>query len=225
MDIFDLVFPRVCLECKKKGKYVCDKCLSKLPSVRQICPVCQKPSIDGFTHPKCLKPQSLDGLIILWSYQGVIRRAIISLKYKFVKDVSSELSKLILEKTKDLFLFQKENGIITTVPLFWIRKNLRGYNQVDEIAKTLAKNFSYDFYPDLLIRKKLKDPQVKLSREERTKNVQGVFVLNTKYKAVLKKAYVMVVDDVYTTGSTLKEAGKVLKRSGVKEVWGLVVAR
>ena len=225
MDILDLIFPKICLECKKQGKYICDKCLSKLPSVKQICPVCNKPSIDGFTHPKCLKPQSLDGLIILWPYKGVVRRAIISLKYKFVKEISSELSKLILEKTKDLFLLKNKDLVLTTVPLFWIRKNLRGYNQVDEIAKTLADNYGFKFYSDLLIRKKHKDPQVTLSKKERANNVRGVFSFNPNYKLLITNSKFLLVDDVYTTGSTLKEAGKVLKRSRVREVWGLTVTR
>ena len=225
MDILDLIFPKECLECKSKGKYICDKCLSKLPAVKQICPVCQKASIDGFAHPKCLKPQSLDGLIVLWPYKGVIRRAIISLKYKFVKEISEELSNLVLQKTKDLFVFQKEVEVVTTVPLFWIRRNLRGYNQVDEIAEALARNFSFKFCPDLLIRKKHKDPQVTLSKKERAKNVQGVFSLNPRYRSIIRNASIILVDDVYTTGSTLKETGKVLKRSGAKGVWGLVITK
>lgn len=161
----------------------------------------------------------------LWPYKGVIRRAIISLKYKFVKEISSELSFIASHKTKGLFIFQKKAGIITTVPLFWIRKNMRGYNQVDEIGKALSTNFNLGLYQDLVIRRKLREPQVALSEEERAKNIQGVFSLNQKYKSIVRGAYVIVVDDVYTTGSTLKEVAKVLKRSGVKEVWGFTIAR
>ena len=106
-----------------------------------------------------------------------------------------------------------------------MRKNFRGYNQVDGITKELAESFNFKFYPDLLLRKKHNEPQVMLSKEDRVKNVLGVFALNSKYKAVLKNAHIVIVDDVYTTGSTLKEAGKILKRSGVKEVWGLTIAR
>lgn len=225
MDILDFIFPKECLKCKRKGKYICDRCLGKLPPVKQICPVCQKASIDGFTHPICIKPQSLDGLIALWPYKGVIRQAIISLKYKFVKETSGELSDLVLKKVQDLFLFRKKRCILTTVPIFWIRKNLRGYNQVDGVTKSLAKEFGHELYTNLLLRKKLKDPQVALKKEERIKNIQGVFAINPKLKDVVVGASVVIVDDVYTTGSTLKEMGKVLKRNGVIEVWGLVVAR
>jgi ComF family protein len=199
--------------------------VEKFSPVKQICPVCQKPSIDGFTHPKCIKPHSLDGLIALWLYKGVIRRAIISLKYKFVKEISSELSDLVLLKVKSLFLFEKRDCVLTTVPIFWIRKNIRGYNQVDEITKIIANKFSLGFYPDLLKREKHREPQVSLSKEERVKNIQGVFTINPKLKDVIRDAFVVVVDDVYTTGSTLKEMGKVLKRNGAKEVWGLVIAK
>lgn len=225
MDILDFIFPKECLECKSNGKYICVKCLTKLPSVKQVCPVCQKPSIDGFTHPKCTKPQSLNGLIALWPYKGVVRKAISSLKYKFVKEISGELSLLILQRVKNRFLFERKKCILTTVPLFWIRKNIRGYNQVDGVAKVLAEQFNYIFYADLLIRKKLKDPQAKLSKKKRVENIRGVFKLNPEYKSITKEACITIVDDVYTTGSTLREAGKVLKRNGAKEVWGLVIAK
>jgi len=225
MDILDLIFPKQCLECKKRGEYICETCLNKLPSIKQTCPVCQRASIDGFTHPKCLKSQSLDGLMALWPYRGVIRRAIISLKYKYVREISNELSTLVLRKAKDMFIFGDKDLILTTVPIFWIRKNIRGYNQVDGVAETLAERFSLNFYPDLIKRNKLKDPQVKLSKEERTKNVQGVFLLNLKYRSLIINHKILIIDDVYTTGSTLKETGKVLKRNGAKEVWGLVLAK
>jgi ComF family protein len=225
MGILDLIFPKECLQCKKRGKYICRTCVGKLPFVKQICPVCKKPSIDGFTHPKCIKPQSLDGLTALWPHKGVIRKSIISLKYKYVKEISSELSSLVLQRTGDLFFLKRSKCVLTTVPIFWIRKNIRGYNQVDGITKSLADKFSLEFYPNLLRRKKYKDPQVTLKKEERTKNVQGVFSLNPKYKSQVANYKILIVDDVYTTGSTLKEMGKVLKRNRVKEVWGLVIAK
>ncbi len=225
MGLLDLIFPKKCLECKKEGKYICSECLEKLPPLGQICPLCKRASIDGFTHPKCLKKRGLNGLVSLWPYKGVIRRSIIFLKYKFVKEISRELSIYVLEKTKDHFLFKKVEGLITIVPLYWIRKNLRGYNQVEEIAFELAKRFDFRYVGDLIIRKKYRDPQVSLSKKERVKNVRGVFALNSKYKDILSNAFIIVVDDVFTTGSTLKEMAKVLKRSGAKSVWGLTIAR
>ena len=225
MSILDLLFPKACLECKKEGKYLCEVCLSKLPPVRQVCPMCLRPSVDGFTHTKCVRPLCINGIMAIWPYKGVIRSGILALKYKFVKEVSGELSLLVMQKVKDFFLFQKEEGILTTVPLYWSRKNFRGYNQVDEIGTSISKNFNLSFYNDLLFRKKLKTPQVTLSKKERLKNIQGVFALNPKYRSIIHDAFIIVLDDVYTTGSTLKETAKVLKRKGAKEVWGLTLAR
>jgi ComF family protein len=225
MNILDLLFPKTCLECKKEGKYLCEACLSKLPSVKQVCPVCLRPSVDGFTHTKCIKPLGINGIISLWPYRGVIRSGILALKYKFVKEVSEDLSLLVMQKVKDFFLFQKGEGILTTIPLYWSRKNFRGYNQVDEIGESISKNFNMSFYNDLLFRKKLKTPQVTLSQKDRIKNIQGVFALNPKYETTIKNTLLIVLDDVYTTGSTLKEAAKVLKRNGAGKVWGLTIAR
>lgn len=226
MDILDLIFPKACLECKREGKYLCDFCISQPPPVKQVCPVCLRPSIDGFTHPKCMTPQSINGIISLWPYSGVIRKAILSLKYKYVKEIAGELSELAVQKTRGLFLFQNEGRFITTIPLHWSRENIRGYNQVDDIAKFLAQNFSLPFYSDILIRKKITISQATLSKVERVKNIQGVFALNSFYKSLIASHKSLVlVDDVYTTGSTLKEGAKILKRNGAGEVWGLTIAK
>lgn len=225
MNILDLLFPRVCLECKKEGKYLCGTCISKLLSVRQICPFCSKPSVDGFTHPKCLRPLGINGIISLWPYKGVIRKAILALKYKFVQEISDELGRLALDELKKVYTPKHQQGILTTVPLFWTRKNFRGYNQVDKIGEFISGCFTQNFNPELLVRNKSTLPQVELTRVERIKNVQGVFAANPKYKNLIKGRFIIILDDVYTTGSTLKEIAKILKRKGADEVWGLTLAK
>src|SRR3990172_11818310 len=92
MDLIDLIFPKRCLECNKEGLYICTSCLSKMSEISAICPVCEKASIDGLTHIKCKKHFGLDGLVCLWPYERVIRKAIIAFKYKFAKEVAREVS-------------------------------------------------------------------------------------------------------------------------------------
>jgi ComF family protein len=223
MGIFDLIFPDKCLTCNKEGKCVCSDCLAKVSTPKPICPICLRPSIDGFTHSKCVRPQSLNGLTCLWEYEGVIRKATLALKYKFASEITKELGNLSSKKIVNNNLFPKK-AVLVPVPLFWYRQNWRGFNQAEEIGKILAKNLGWKFLPDLLIRRKNSRSQTELTKEKRGENVRGIFSLNPNY--VLNTKYsVLLFDDVWTTGSTLKEACKVLKRKGVQKVWGLTLAR
>ena len=227
MSFFDILFPKKCLECGRPGSYICASCIGKLLTLKQICIECGRPAIDGMTHVSCRRALGLDGLIFIWPYGGVIRKAILTLKYKYAKEIAEELagySVFFLQKRK-VVLPPKSNLI--PIPLYWYRKNWRGFNQTEEIGKLISQGMGWGFEPELLIRKRLKTPQAKLKREERSKNIRGVFTLNPEYKLtnqLINQSYI-IFDDVLTTGSTLKEACKVLKRKGVKRVWGLTIAR
>ncbi|HUC94583.1 MAG TPA: ComF family protein [Candidatus Saccharimonadales bacterium] len=223
MSILDLIFPKTCLECKKEGKYLCDKCLVKAKILRPVCPYCEKASIDGFTHAKCRKKYGLDGLTSVWDYDGVIKKAIMALKYKYSTEVGKELSENYIKELltrSDLV----RGGVLVPIPIHWYRENVRGFNQSVEIGEEVATKLNRKFIPDLLIKKKSTTPQATLSVAERKQNLEGVFTVNPHYD-LNSMHFVLLFDDVFTTGSTLKEAAKVLKRSGVKKVWGLTIAR
>ena len=222
MDVFDLIFPRKCFGCGREGKYVCSSCLAKVKMSKLICPMCERPAIDGMTHSVCKKPLSLDGLISLWEYDGVIRKAILALKYKYATDIVTELQSYIVTKLKSSLVPNAQ--CLVPVPLHWHRENFRGFNQSEEIGKLLARQMSWKFVPDLLMRKKPTIPQTELKGNERTENIKGVFAFNPNY-LVPNAQCLVLFDDVYTTGSTLKEACKVLKRGGAEKVWGLTIAR
>lgn len=226
MSIVDLLFPRACLGCKKEGGYICLTCLNKMPKVRQICPVCERPSVDGMSHVKCKKPWGLDGLISVWAYREVVRKAIIALKYKFAKEVSKELARHIytaFNKEKPVF---PRGPFLVPIPLHWYRGNWRGFNQADLVGKLISEKLGWKYAQDLLTRKKLTRPQTELKGEERKQNIRGAFSLNPDYQSlIIDHRPLVLFDDVWTTGSTLKEAAKVLKRSGAREVWGLTIAR
>lgn len=223
MALVDILFPRKCLACGRKGRYVCRGCLASLKILKQLCPYCEKASIDGLTHAKCLKKLSINGVYSLWPYEGVIREAILKLKYRFARKIAEELSEYIYLFFKDVAVFPK-GSILTPIPLYWLRENFRGFNQSEIIAKMLAEKLGWSFEEGILLRRKLRQPQTMLKGKKRRENIRGVFVLNPKYKSTLSKSYILF-DDVYTTGSTLKEAAKVLKRNGASLVWGLTIAR
>ena len=226
MFLVDLLFPKNCLECGRKDDFVCPSCINRLKNLKQICPYCEKPSVDGVTHAKCVRSQGLDGLVSLWPYEGVVRKALLALKYKFAKQVAEELVSYILVKLKKSEVALVKEAVLIPIPLYWYRENFRGFNQSEEIGKVVSQKMGWGFIADLLIRKRLARPQTELKGDERSKNIRGVFAINEFYKSLITSHQSLIVfDDVYTTGSTLKEACKVLKRKGARQVWGLTITR
>ena len=240
MGLLDLVFPKHCVGCSKEGNYFCPKCLTMIKRVRQICPVCERPTPFGQTHTFCRTRNSLDGLISLFTYEGIIRGAIHKLKYKFVTDLESEFWKIIqssLEKRGEEILVLKrfissesnlfiaeEKPVIVPIPLYWYKEHFRGFNQSSLFGKRLASCFSLSFSDKILVRARSVPSQTKLTQGERMENVKGIFRISPN---ILISQYhnILLVDDVWTTGATMKEATKTLKIAGVKTVWGLTVAR
>lgn len=197
--------------------------MGKVGFPRQICPVCMRDSIDGMTHSKCLLPQSLNGVYCIWENKGVVKKAIKTIKYRFADDVVKSLAKEVI-----ISLRKRGNSLPTKthfvpIPLHERRYKWRGFNHAEEIGKYVAKYMGYKFSPNLIWRTKEALPQADLKKSERAENVRGVFAPNKASKSD-KQMPVIVFDDVWTTGATMREAGKVLKRNGFEKVWGLTVA-
>ncbi|OGM26879.1 hypothetical protein A3D00_05415 [Candidatus Woesebacteria bacterium RIFCSPHIGHO2_02_FULL_38_9] len=226
MNIIDLIFPKKCLECQKPRKYICDSCLEKVSYASEVCPECRRSSNLGKVHTFCKKPDGLDGLVSIWSYDGVIHKAIIALKYKFASDVARELAEVIVTKLQsDQVTKFSEDSILIPVPLHSARERWRGFNQSEEVGKLIAKKMRWKFRNDILVRTSSRKPQVGLRGTERRSNIKDVFSLRLNYFLVSGTQCLVLFDDVWTTGSTLKEAARVLKSNGAKEVWGLTIAR
>ena len=230
MGIIDFIFPQKCLGCKQTGGYFCSDCLN-LVSLKdnRICPVCAKPSVGGLTHPRCQTPHGLDGLTAVFAYKGLMKKAIQRLKYKFISDLAEDLVEVFLslcgEDKAFVHFSRQENVFFVPIPLHPARKRWRGFNQAELLGKIIAKNLGLKFSPQLLRRVKKTKPQVELKKEERKKNIQGAFKLNPNYQFSIINSPFILFDDVWTSGFTLKEAGKVLKARGAKKVWGLTLAR
>jgi len=224
VGLLDIVFPKTCLGCGKEGKYLCEDCLGKLKLLKPVCPYCEKPSIDGFTHTKCAKVYGLNGLTSIWDYEGAVKKAILAFKYKYATEVGKELAASFIRELHNSSFIVPDSTLIP-IPIHWYRENVRGFNQSEEIGREVAQTLGWGFDPDFLVKKRSTNPQARLSVEERKGNLQGVFSVPAHNSSFLIPNSIILFDDVFTTGSTLKEAAKVLKRSGVGKVWGLTIAR
>lgn len=224
MDLLELLFPKRCVSCKRYGNFLCKECIGKLEELNDICPVCERASMLGLTHSYCLAKYSLDGLTSCFYYNQPIKEAIHRFKYRpFITGLAPIFTQLFLKvinKKKGFKLFLKEKPVFVPIPLHWWRKHIRGYNQALILADELGRNLKMPVY-DILFRNKLTKPQSELSYNQRKKNVANIFgVKSSKY---LKN--IVLIDDLWTTGATLKSACKILKQKGVSKVWALTLAR
>jgi competence protein ComFC len=225
IGLFDFIFPKRCVVCKKVGKYICIKCRKTIQLLPQKCSICDRPTIDGIIHPICQTRHGMDGLITVFQNRGVIKQAIKTLKYRFVYDLAESLVNLIPFDNYPTLNNYCSNFKLYPIPLHPDRFKWRGFNQAEKLGQFIAKKLNIQLIDGLLIRQAKRMPQADIARrEDRIKNAQGLFISSFKPQTT-KLLNVLLFDDVWTTGATMKEAAKVLKRNGVKKVWGMTIAR
>ena len=229
MNFLDLLFPKRCLGCGKWGRYICSSCRKTIHPIPYLkCPVCEKPAIDGMTHPRCKTKYSLDGLTSFFRYDGIIKKAIKQIKYRYTYDVAHELIQCIPPSSLEFFhksYFVNLNSEFVPIPLHKSRFNFRGFNQAEIIAQILGKRLNIPVYTTILMRTKKTVPQVEMKdKDKRLTNMKDVFSIHTSYLLPLTSG-ILLVDDVFTTGATLRSAASVLKHNGVKFVWGITIAQ
>ncbi len=227
--VFDTLFPISCIGCGKEDEWICARCLEKIQlQNQQVCPVCEKATTPaGQTCFDCRRKNILDGLLVCTSYkEKIISRAVGYFKYRFVKNLSIPLGKLLV---KSFFKYEIPlPDVIIPVPLHSRRLRWRGFNQSQLLAaylgKKLAPGFDIPISENNLVRKYYTSPQMKIKNfKERQKNIQNAFAVLRKEE--IKGKIILLVDDIATTGSTLFECAKTLKKSGAKKVFGIVIAR
>ncbi len=226
MFLKDILFPKFCLGCGYVGLYICPHCQKKLIYREEnSCLYCQKASLFGLTHPSCQKKGRLDGLMSLFYYNDFLKKLIKSIKYRLATEIWRELGMIIEPERLNKLSFYKnrKDFYFQPIPLHPKRFNERGFNQAD-----LVMNFFKQFlvYPrgNFLIRKKETLAQAQLKEKQRRYfNVLGTFGVLNEDK--LQGKNLILVDDVVTTGSTLKEAARILKDHGAEKVYALTLAK
>lgn len=217
--VLEWVYPRECVVCGRRGVFLCEKCRLSLRLAEQKCGECGKESKAGWTHKKCKKKWSLDGLSVIWDYEDEKMKKIVhEIKFEFNRELSRELVR------KCEFKIGGKWDMVVPVPLFWQRKNWRGFNQAEILAEEMGKKLGLEV-KRVLRRVRKTEQQAKIkNKRERTKNVRGVFEVREEEKGAVKGKRIVLVDDVFTSGATMRECGRVLKKAGVKKVWGVCLA-
>lgn len=219
MGIIDLFFPKICVGCRREGQYICDNCQRKLITPEPICPMCCKPSLDGWVHARCKTKYGMERLLVGLPYRGMVQNCLKKVKYRSSWDVIGFL--LSLCDFGDI----SADFAVTAVPMFAPKERERGFNQAQLIAELFVKKNKGRIFV-FLERVRSTKPMFGLTKMERQENIVGAFQINV-HQAQMPNAHtlVIIVDDVWTTGATMRECARALKQAGINEVWGVTLAR
>ncbi|MBI4037486.1 ComF family protein [Candidatus Curtissbacteria bacterium] len=219
MDVLDLFFPKKCVSCHRFGNYLCNNCRENLKQAAPVCPVCGRQAVAGVTHPGCKRRLTLDGLVAPFKYEGPVKQMITKIKYKFAYDISKRLVEIVCEELWRFRLPQEFK--LVPIPLHAARRRWRGFNQAELIIKNINNEYKVE-YSDLLVRVRNTKSQVGLKKDQRAGNIKGAFAVKAGFG--VKGKSLIIVDDVFTSGSTMNEACRVLKKAGAASVWGMAAA-
>lgn len=207
----DLFFPTRCIKCQTFGPELCKTCSTSMKYPDQ---------------------ENMDNIFACFQYQDpIIKKLLHSLKYYRKQTIGNTLGEYIydrlIEEIAELQLFSSGSPImLVPIPLSSKRLQKRGYNQATLIAKGMIHNDKDHIFvleKDLVVKIKDTLPQAKIkNRATRLRNIVGCFAIKHPHK--IRGRTVIVVDDVTTTGGTISEIMKLLKKSGAKKVVGFAVA-
>jgi len=226
----ELIFPSFCLECEQRLPcrdlpLLCNDCLANIEYINSpSCTCCGIPFQAGHNHlcSLCMKKNfAFDLARAAVYYQEPIAKLISSLKFNGILTGLATLAQLARSAPKISDL--SEPDIILPVPLHIKRLRERKFNQALVIAQTCFPASKHKICGDNLLRHRATSPQTTLSGTKRRKNLTGAFSLRNQ--EVVKDKTVLLIDDVFTTGSTVNECAKVLKKAGAKRIEVFTLAR
>lgn len=210
--IINIVFPQVCGVCGKiEPKGLCNKCKIKLEGLAE----------NEILHEN-LGQMNFKELIYIFKYEGLIRKLIIDYKFHEKSYIYETFVKFVL-KNKKIFEKLQSYDTIISVPISKKRMKERGYNQSLLIAKKLSREVNIPLQANCLFKTKNIIEQSKLNREQRKENIQNVYEL--KNGIILNNKRILLIDDIYTTGSTVNECAKILQQAKPEKIDVLVVAK
>ncbi|MFA6427616.1 MAG: ComF family protein [Candidatus Magasanikbacteria bacterium] len=220
----DIVFPMYCLGCNVEGSFVCEQCFKTLDlSGVFCCPVCHAKQPDGVCCEACRPQSSLDLHIAITPYQehSLKGNIIHTLKYSYAQDILGTCEKIFLHF---LSRYKLEADFLIPIPLHKRRYAERGFNQAELLAQIISNIMHIPLLKPLKRSRHTKQ-QAKLNRGGRLTNLANAFEIEETQKDMIKNKTIIIVDDVFTTGSTMQECAKVLKENNATQTIGFTIAR
>ena len=190
-----------------------------------LCNKCQK-QLERLAEFQVEKNQNINYYfqehLYIFSYQERIRKLILNYKFNGKSYLYKTIVNFLLKNEK-FFQILKSYDTIIPVPISKKRRKERGYNQSELIAREIAKRAKINYNNQSLLKTKNIIEQSKLNKEQRQKNIQGVYQIRNHKKITNKK--ILLIDDIYTTGSTANECSKILEQANPKKIGVLTIAK
>ena len=224
-NFLKILFPESCPVCKKpstdhRTAPICADCWQAItPYEGPICQKCGRPLVSdvSITCGECIEDEPHFTRVRSFGlYEGTLREAISLFKYYGIKRLSKPLSEMMCK------IRTPHADAVIPVPLSKEKLRQREFNQAALFAKHIAGHIGAELILDCLIKMRDTMPQVGLNAEERRRNIKNAFGIVNK-EIILGKS-IALVDDVFTTGATIRSCAKLLKKAGAKEVYGITLA-
>lgn len=227
MEILDFLFPNhSCLVCRTEinlsGNFlICDSCASSLPVAEHTCKKCgQRVGMHDNICDRCKKAEwHFDKAASAFAYEGEVVTLVLRLKYNAEGDIAAAAAPFMV---REIVNKEIEADIIIPVPLTVKRFKSRGYNQAELIAKEISVLLKLPVETSALVRVKQTEKQQDMTAKKRAENLKDAFSITDK--SLVKDKRVLLVDDVFTTGATVNECARMLKKAGAEKVYVITVA-
>lgn len=238
-SLYSALFPSDCRFCQSPLNNisrlpVCERCLDCIqPISAPCCRACGDLLPSGFVSGEGLCPDCafeappFQRAVSYGPYIGGLRELIHLLKYEKIRPAANVLGRMLGDAVATLSL--RGDVTVIPVPLHASKLSLRGFNQSELIAKAAIPHLlkqagaTFKLEPVAMRRRRETPSQVGMSKQERAENLRGAF--SVAVPALVREKQVLLVDDVLTTGATVSECTRVLRRAGAHNVWVATVAR
>lgn len=201
--LLDLLFPPRCLVCDRLAEPFCKTCRGRMAPVEAGAPV----------------PAGIEDARSVAYHAGTLRRAVVRLKFEHKTALADPLGELLAEELLGVMDLWQPDALVP-VPIHWTREWERGYNQAELLAQAVGRRCGLPVWP-ALVRTRSTHPQVGLPRKERETNLAGAFAACPG--GSLENAWIVLIDDVRTTGATLGACAAALRGAGAARVFALTV--
>lgn len=221
-QLLALIFPPVCAACNRPGPLICSECAGQMATIAEpICERCGRTLLyEAPICGRCLGASfSLEQVRTPLAYKDPTARIIHRLKYEGLFALARPLAQIMIDAWPD---WEPAPDLILPIPLHPRRQRRRGFNQSASLAKHLGTEVGLPVEERALRRMKNTIPQIGLSPAEREENVRQAFAAEGK---LVEAQYILLIDDVYTTGATMRAAATALLSSGAAGVSAYCLAR
>ncbi len=220
--VLNAFFPPVCLHCHERiaeqSMWLCGNCRDRLSYVPMpYCPKCGYPLTDTECSNCAENEYAFTQARSVFMYENAARALVHELKYTGYTRIADWLGNQMFRAVLDSEAYCTVD-CVASIPLHRVRKRERGFNQSALLGQALAARLEKPFVDDALLRRHYTESQTLLHADLRRRNVRGAFRIG-RYDPTGQK--MLLVDDVFTTGSTVNEAAKTLLRAGAAEVYVL----